>query len=90
MELIAYKHREFTHSKRGKCSMAQARPVYWNDPGPLFDTCKDQARRLLDRAAIEWSKGDPSQPNPSKVLDEILGLFAEQKFLRRPYGAGKT
>jgi hypothetical protein len=70
--------------------MAQARAVYWNDPGPLFDACKEDARRLLCRAANEWAGGDPSRPDPEKVLEQILDMFATRRFLRRPYGAGKT
>ena len=70
--------------------MAQARPVYSNDPGPRFDYCYEESKRLLAHAADEWSKGDPSQPDSAEVLNRIIEIFANEKFLRRPYGAGKT
>jgi hypothetical protein len=68
--------------------MAQARGRYTSDPGPRFDRCKDDALRLLTRAADLWAEGDPSDPEPSTVLGQLLDLFAREHFLRRPYGSG--
>ena len=55
-----------------------------------FDECLDDARRLLMKAADEWSKGDPEQPPTAEVLDAILDVFAKRRFLDRPYGAGRS
>ena len=68
--------------------MAQARGRYTSDPGPRFDRCKEDAMRLLARAAGEWAEGDPSHPDPADVLERLLDVFANQRFLRRPYGSG--
>ena len=70
--------------------MAQYRPVLTTDPGPQFESCRADALRLLTKAADEWAKGDPSDPDPEKVLDEILRIFLAKKFLRIPFGAGPT
>jgi hypothetical protein len=69
--------------------MAQTRPRLTSDPGPRFDQCKDAALRLLGRAAVSWSQGDPSDPDPKAVLEKIIDIFAQEQFLRRPYGCGK-
>jgi hypothetical protein len=68
--------------------MAQVKPVLSNDPGPRFRQCKEAARRLLDRAAIAWAEGDPSDPDPATVLEHIIDVFAGEKFLHRPGGCG--
>ena len=70
--------------------MAQYRPVYTTDPGPSYDRCLDDALRRLRKAADEWATGHPEQPPTKVVLDEILEIFAREKFLKRPYGAGPT
>ena len=67
--------------------MAQSRPVLTTDPGPQFTQCMDEARKLLDRAAIEWSKGDPSDPGADDVLRSLLAPFIRERFLRPPNGA---
>jgi hypothetical protein len=69
--------------------MAQVRPLLTTDPGPRFDTCKREAVKLLGKAAVEWSHGDPSAPDPGAVLEQIIDIFAREQFLRRPYGSGK-
>jgi hypothetical protein len=68
--------------------MAQVRPRLTSDPGPRFRQCKDAALRLLDRAAVGWSKGDPSNPDPKTILEQIIDVFAREQFLRRPAGCG--
>jgi hypothetical protein len=70
--------------------MAQFRPVYANDPGPRFEQCMDEAQALMRRAADEWAHGDPENPPTERVLAEILQVFARDKFLKRPFGAGPT
>jgi hypothetical protein len=68
--------------------MAQFRGRLVSDPGPRFDTAKVEALKALVRAADEWSKGDPTLPDPSEVLEAIIDAFAKAKFIRRPYGSG--
>jgi hypothetical protein len=67
--------------------MAQARPILTTDPGPRFTQCKEDAVKLLDKAANEWSKGDPSNPKTEDVLKTVLEVFVNQHFLRPPKGA---
>lgn len=67
--------------------MAQARPTLTTDPGPRFTQCKEEAMKLLDKAAIEWSKGDPSNPTTEDVLKGVLAVFIKERFLRPPNGA---
>jgi hypothetical protein len=69
--------------------MAQFRPLLTSDPGPRFEQCKEAALRLLDRAAVGWGEGDPSDPDPKVVLEQIIDIFVQEHFLRRPAGAGK-
>ena len=68
--------------------MAQVKPTLTSDPGPRYQQCKDDALRLLDRAAVAWSHGDPSDPAPEEVLGGILAPFMKERFLRPPNGAG--
>jgi hypothetical protein len=68
--------------------MAQFRPLLTSDPGPRFEQCKEAALRLLDRAAVGWGEGDPSDPDPKVVLEQIIDIFVQEHFLRRPGGAG--
>jgi hypothetical protein len=70
--------------------MAQFRPVLTTDPGPRFDACLYEADRLLRKAADEWAKGNPENPSTKDVLNQVLNIFAEEKFLKRPYGKGPT
>jgi len=70
--------------------MAQYRPVYASDPGPRYERATQSAYEILKRAADEWAKGDPEDPPTEAVLREILDVFVEEKFLRRPFGAGPT
>ena len=67
--------------------MAQARPRLTSDPGQRFQQCKEDAAKLLDRAAIEWSKGDPSKPAVEDVLKGVLAVFINEHFLKPPGGA---
>jgi hypothetical protein len=68
--------------------MAQAKPTLTTDPGPQYSQCKDEAVKLLDKAAIEWSKGDPTDPSAEEVLKSVLAVFIKERFLRPPNGAG--
>jgi hypothetical protein len=70
--------------------MAQFRPILTTDPGPRFDACLDGANKLLRRAADEWAKGNPENPSTKEVLNEVLDIFAKERFLKRPYGTGPT
>ena len=65
--------------------MAQFRSILSSDPGPRFEECKRLAIQLLRKATDEWVKGDPEDPSPEKILEEILNIFEDQKFLRRPW-----
>lgn len=69
--------------------MAQVRATLTSDSGPRFDNCKREAIHLLEMASIEWSHGDPSNPSPNAVREQIMDLFAKDQFLRRPYAAGR-
>ena len=51
-----------------------------------FNECVQDAHRLLMKAADDWAKGHPEQPPTIEVLDSILDMFANQRFLKRPYG----
>jgi len=66
--------------------MAQARPTLTSDPGPRYRQCKEDAMKLLDKAAIEWSKGDPSDPVVEEILKGVLAIFIKERFLRPPNG----
>jgi hypothetical protein len=66
--------------------MAQTRGRHWNEEGVRFDRCKNDALRLLTLAAKEWAEGDPSCPDPSELLETILAVFTQERFLRQPYG----
>ena len=68
--------------------MAQVKPILTTHPGPRFEQCKHDALKLLDRAAVEWSHGDPSDPDPKQILAKIIALFVKERFLRPPHGAG--
>lgn len=68
--------------------MAQARPTLTTDPGPRYTQCKEEAIKLLDKAAIEWSKGDPSDPRVEVILKDVLAIFIQERFLRPPNGVG--
>lgn len=68
--------------------MAQARPTLTTDPGPRYTQCKEEAIKLLDKAAIDWSKGDPSDPRVELILKEVLAIFIKERFLRPPNGVG--
>jgi hypothetical protein len=74
----------------GEQTMAQYRPVLTTDPGPRFDACLNEVNKLLRRAADEWAKGNPEDPLTKDVLNQILDIFAREKFLKRPYGKGPT
>lgn len=69
------------------CEMAQARPLLTTDPGPRFEQCKTDAKKLLDKAATEWSKGDPSNPATEEILLGVLAIFIKERFMRPPHGA---
>lgn len=43
---------------------------------------------MLRTAADDWAKGDPEDPSTELILRQILGLFIQAEFLRRPFGAG--
>ena len=66
--------------------MAQTRGRHWNEEGERFDRCRHDAIRVLTQAANEWAEGDPAVPEPSEVIAKILAFFAEESFLRQPYG----
>lgn len=68
--------------------MAQARPTLTTDPGPRYGQCKEDAMKVLDKAAIEWSKGDPSVPEVEAILKDVLAIFIKERFLRPPNGVG--
>jgi len=70
--------------------MAQIRPNLTTDPGPRFDRCMEDARRLLRTAADNWAQGNPEEPPTEEVLNKIVDVFANEKFLKRPYGIGPT
>ena len=65
--------------------MAQARPTLSSDPGPRYKRCVDEALVVLRKAADEWALGNPEEPPTADVLKQILRIFEEQKFLRRPF-----
>jgi hypothetical protein len=65
--------------------MAQVRPILTTDPDPRFEQCRESAVRLLRKAADEWAKGDPEKPPPVEVLEAILKIFEDERFLRRPW-----
>ena len=67
--------------------MAHAKPTLTTDPGPRYTQCKEDAVKLLDRATIEWSRGDPSNPSVEEVLKSVLELFIKERFLKPPNGA---
>jgi hypothetical protein len=54
-----------------------------------FNRTVDDAHRLLIQAANEWAKGHPEQPSSRAVLTQIVNLFAQERFLTRPYGADR-
>jgi hypothetical protein len=65
--------------------MAQVRPTLTTDPGPRFEECRRSAARLLRKATDEWVKGDPENPAPERILEDILKIFEHEKFLHRPW-----
>jgi hypothetical protein len=67
--------------------MVQARPRLKSDLWPRFQQCKEGAARLLDRAAIQWCKGDPSNPTVEDVLKDVLTVFINEHFLKPPGGS---
>lgn len=67
--------------------MAQAKPILTSDPGPRFTQCKEDSIKLLNKAANEWSKGDPLNPPAGEVLKGILEIFIKERFLKPPGGA---
>jgi hypothetical protein len=69
--------------------MAQTRGRQWSEEGNRFDRCKQDAIRILTQAADEWAEGDPTIPDPPEIIEKILAIFAEESFLRRPFGKAR-
>ena len=76
--------------------MAQCKPVLTTDPGPRYRQWKEEALRLLDRAAVAWAEGDPSDPDPGAVLAAVLAdgcqgrcctMVADRRTRTRQFGA---
>lgn len=67
--------------------MAQAKPILTTDPGPRFSQCKEDSIKLLNKAADEWAKGDPLNPQTEEVLGALLDIFIKERFLKPPGGA---
>jgi hypothetical protein len=68
--------------------MAQYSTRITTDVTARFEQCQEQALRVLTAAADSWAQGSPADPDPAAVLEQIIDLFARQKFLRRPFGGG--
>jgi hypothetical protein len=69
--------------------MAQTLGRHWNEEGSRFDTCKQDAARILAKAANEWSEGDPLEPDPTEIVEKMLAIFVDANFLHPPYGRGR-
>jgi hypothetical protein len=69
--------------------MAQTRGRHWSEEGSRFNQCKLDAARLLTQAASEWAEGDPSNPEPTEIVERILRIFQDEGLLRRTYGTGR-
>jgi len=55
-----------------------------------FGEAVEVAHRILMRAADEWARGNPEQPPTRELLSEIIRVFEEARFLKRPYGSKKV
>jgi hypothetical protein len=64
------------------------RPRLTSDSDSRYSQCMDEALRVLDRASVGWSHGDPSDPDRAVVLASILAPFVRERFLRPPNGTG--
>jgi len=43
------------------------------------------AHELLKKSADSWAEGDPEDPPTEEVLKQILKIFEEPRFLKRPW-----